>query len=174
MARTPTLPPDHPGMWRRLVARTHPDAGGDHELFIWTGAVRDLVCESRVATGGNPEARDHSSRRREASTDEEPARVSFDPAADFAALTARALAMAEEVGGVHGALLELLSDCEAPPMQTGAWEQRGASYKKLAAVGHMVSMTKAERGRWYRIAEDIPLSDRHAGHILGRLKRKAA
>ena len=28
MARTPTLPPDEPRMWRRLVARTHPDAGG--------------------------------------------------------------------------------------------------------------------------------------------------
>ncbi len=167
MARTPTLPPDHPGMWRRLVARTHPDAGGDHELFIWTGALRDVVC-----------GRETFSFRNETSPpprpDEEPARVPFDPSADFSELTRRALAMAEEVGGVHGALLELLSDCEAPPMQTGAWEQRGASYKKLAAVGHMVSMTKAERGRWYRIAEDIPLSDRHAGHILGRLKRKAA
>ena len=44
MSRTPTLPPDHPGMWRRLISRAHPDAGGDHELFIWTGAVRDVVC----------------------------------------------------------------------------------------------------------------------------------
>jgi hypothetical protein len=31
-------------MWRRLISRAHPDAGGDHELFIWTGAVRDVVC----------------------------------------------------------------------------------------------------------------------------------
>ncbi len=167
MARTPTLPPDHPGMWRRLVARTHPDAGGDHELFIWTGAVRDVVC-----------GRETFSLRSENSppprSDEDPPRVPFDLSADFSALTARALAMAEQVGGVYGALLEMLSDCEAPPSTTGAWEQRGASYKKLAAVGHMVSMTKAERGRWYRIAEDIPLSDRHAGHILGRLKKRAA
>jgi hypothetical protein len=82
--------------------------------------------------------------------------------------------MAEEVGGVYGALLEMLADCEAPPSTTGAWEQRGASYKKLAAIGHMVGMTKPERGRWYRVAESVPLSDRHAGHILGRLKRRAA
>lgn len=40
MARTPTLPPDDPRMWRRLLSRVHPDVGGPHELFIWTGAVR--------------------------------------------------------------------------------------------------------------------------------------
>ncbi len=168
MTRTPTLPLDHSGMWRRLLARAHPDSGGAHELFIWTGAVRDLVC------GGFSLQSETSERPAEPPADDEPARVPFDPSADFSGLTRRALAMAEEVGGVHGALLEMLSDCEAPPMQTGAWEQRGASYKKLAAVGHMVGMTKAERGRWYRIAEDIPLSDRHAGHILGRLKKRAA
>jgi hypothetical protein len=27
---------------------------------------------------------------------------------------------------------------------------------------------------WYRIAETIPLSQRHAGHILSRLKGQAA
>ncbi len=166
MARTPTLPPDHPGMWRRLVARTHPDAGGDHELFIWTGAVRDLVCgQERVPPRSDTPAEPPP---------EEPARVPFDPAADFSRLTRRAVAMAEEVGGVYGTLLEMLSDCEAPPSTTGAWEQRGASYKKLAAVGHMVGMTKVERGRWYRVAEAVPLSDRHVGHLLDRLKRKAA
>lgn len=35
MSRTPTLPPTEPAMWRKLLARAHPDAGGDHELFIW-------------------------------------------------------------------------------------------------------------------------------------------
>lgn len=167
MTRTPTLPHDHPGMWRRLISRAHPDAGGTEELFIWTGAVRDLVCsgDAKVATGRH---------FAEPQSSEEPARVPYPPGSDFATLTARAITMAEQVGGVYGALLEMLADCEAPPSTTGAWEQRGASYKKLAAVGHMVGMTKAERGRWYRIAEDVPLSDRHVGHILGRLKRRAA
>jgi len=36
--RTPTLPPTEPAMWRKLMVRTHPDSGGSHELFIWTGA----------------------------------------------------------------------------------------------------------------------------------------
>jgi hypothetical protein len=35
-------------------------------------------------------------------------------------------------------------------------------------------MTKAGRVRWYRVAEEIPLSDRHAAHILSQSKRSAA
>jgi hypothetical protein len=38
----------------------------------------------------------------------------------------------------------------------------------------MVGMSVTERSGWYRIAESIPLSDRHAGHILKRLKERAA
>ena len=162
MARTPTLPPDHPGMWRCLVARAHPDAGGDHELFIWTGAVRDVVCSlERIAPRGANSTPPRS--------DEDPARVPFDPSADFATLTGRAVAMAGEFAPV----LNLLRDCW--PLGHLAHEQgRGASYKRLAAIGHAWGMTKAERGRWYRVAEEIPLSDRHAAHILSRSKRSAA
>ncbi len=175
-----TAAPDDRSMWRRALAKLHPDGGGSHDLFIWAGVVRDVVCdvslrsERSAEAGGNPQPA-HPSRRREPSTSEEPARVPYPPdeTADFAALTARAVAMAEEVGGIHGALLEMLTDCEAPPSTSGAWE-RGASYKKLAALAHMVSMTKAERSRWYRVAEAVPLSDRHVGHILGRLKSRAA
>jgi hypothetical protein len=53
MTRTPTLPPDDRSMWRRLVGRAHPDAGGDHGLFIWAVAVRDAVCSGDLG----PEAR---------------------------------------------------------------------------------------------------------------------
>jgi hypothetical protein len=164
MSRTPTHPPNDRSMWRRLVSRAHPDAGGDHELFIWTVAVRDVVC-------GKAASARHFSKPRPA---EDPARVPFDPAADFSELTERALALAEDVGGVYGSLLEMLANCEPPPMQTAAWEQRGASYKKLAAIGHTVGMSKEERVGWYRVAEAVPLSDRHAGHIFGRLKKAAA
>jgi len=115
-------------------------------------------------------------RRRGASTHDAPSRVPYPPGetSDFAALTAKAVTMAEKVGGIHGFLLEMLEDCEAPPLTTGAWEQRGASYKWLAAIGHRVGMTKAERSRWYRIAEAVPLSQRHAGHILSKLQKAAA
>jgi hypothetical protein len=42
--RTQTHPLNDTRMWRRVVARTHPDTGRDHELFIWTGMVKDAVC----------------------------------------------------------------------------------------------------------------------------------
>ncbi len=31
-------------MWRRLFARVHPDAGGDHELFLFACALKDELC----------------------------------------------------------------------------------------------------------------------------------
>ena len=33
--------------WRLLLARLHPDAGGDHELFLFACALMDSVCEKR-------------------------------------------------------------------------------------------------------------------------------
>jgi hypothetical protein len=92
--------------------------------------------------------------------------------ADFEAGTREALRLADDLGSFHlyGRLLGLLSDCE--PMERLAHEQeRGASYKRLAAIAYACSMSKPERTGWYRCAESIPLSDRHAGHILGKLKR---
>ena len=49
----------------------------------------------------------------------------------------------------------------------------GASYKRLTAIGHLAGFDKTAQVRWYRIAEEIPLSDRHAAHILSRLKGAA-
>ncbi len=171
MARTTTRPPDDPRMWKRLLSRAHPDAGGAHELFIWTTAVRDVVCSSSLRGAASPEPTVHPSRRREASTDNRP-RVPFEPGCDFAALTGEVLRRAA-VGGEYGRILALLKDCW--PVEDLAHEQnRGASYKRLAAIAHAWGMSKAERIGWYRVAEDLPLSDRHAGHILSKLKRRAA
>ena len=30
-------------MWRRLLARAHPDGGGDDELFVWAKSLEELV-----------------------------------------------------------------------------------------------------------------------------------
>ena len=38
--------------WRLLLARLHPDAGGDHELFLFACALMDSVCEKRRARPG--------------------------------------------------------------------------------------------------------------------------
>ena len=31
-------------MWRLLLARLHPDAGGDHELFLFARALKEGAC----------------------------------------------------------------------------------------------------------------------------------
>jgi hypothetical protein len=118
---------------------------------------------------------DHRSRRRESSTTAAADRVPFDQLADFGILTDRALAMAGSVAEPYGFLLRQVADCY--PVEWGPLHDqqlRGATYKTLAAIGHTVGMSKAERVQWYRIAETISLSQRHAGHILSRLKRRAA
>ncbi len=167
MARTPTLPPDHPGMWRRLVARTHPDAGGDHELFIWTGALRDAICGGEIS-GGGPD------RTPPQAEQDAVARVPYPPGTDFEECILEALKVADsEAGTPYGPVLALLANCRPAPEQDPE-QERGAYYKRLAAIAHLWGMTKEERIGWYRVAEAIPLSDRHAGHILGRLKRRAA
>jgi hypothetical protein len=151
-------------MWRRARARAHPDAGGDHELFIWLGSVEEFV------RFGDERSREpwpsHQTSR------EEPARVPYAPDTNFEEATRTALRMGS-LGLPYGLVLSLLADCR--PLDHLIHEQgRGASYKRLAAIAHAWGMTKQERIGWYRVAEEIPLADRHAGHILSRLKRRAA
>ena len=38
--------------WRLLLARLHPDAGGDHELFLFACALMDSACGKRRARLG--------------------------------------------------------------------------------------------------------------------------
>ena len=162
---TTTRPPDDPKMWRRLIARTHPDAGGDHDLFIWTVALRDVVCGGELRIEPKPEP-----RRREA--DDKP-RVPY-PAGPYTFEEITRTALQRGAYGLpYGRVLSLLADCK--PLEHLAYEQeRGASYKRLAAIAHAWGMTKAERTGWYRVCEALPLSDRHAGHILARLKKSRA
>ena len=49
-------------MWRLLLARAHPDAGGDNELFLFACAVMDAVREERrpAAAGYDQPRPDHT------------------------------------------------------------------------------------------------------------------
>jgi hypothetical protein len=163
MSLTPTLPPNDKGMWRKVIARCHPDVGGSHDLFIWSMATRDVVCGGEL--GEEIPRRPHR----------DPDRVPFDQFAVFEVLTDRAVTMADAVAEPFGYLLRQTADCI--PERGGPvhdQQRRGATYKSLAAIGHRVGMTKAERVNWYKIAETVPLSQRHAGHILSKLQRAAA
>ena len=162
--RTPTLLPTEPAMWRKLLARTHPDAGGSHELFTWTNALKETVVEA--ATRPLYEASRHEPTD---TTD----RVPFDSGMNFNVMTLKALEIAETVEPPHAALLKKLSDISE--MVTPAMvkqQSRGATYKQLAAIAHTVSMNKPQRLKWYRVAEGVPLSLRHAGHILSKLNER--
>jgi hypothetical protein len=165
MTRTPTLPLDDKSMWRKAIARTHPDAGGSHEPCVWMQAVRDAVCNGDV--GAAPEANS------EARIVYEDGRVPFPQPADFEALTRRALDVASEVGGIFAVPLRYLADCR-PMLHLAHEERRGASYKRLALIGHVTGMSKSARIEWYHVAENVPLADRHAGHIIKQLKEPAA
>jgi hypothetical protein len=47
-------------MWRLLLARLHPDAGGDHDLFSFACAIRDELSsgnQAARATAGGDNAR---------------------------------------------------------------------------------------------------------------------
>jgi hypothetical protein len=139
-------------MWRRLLARCHPDAGGNEELFVWATALRDAVL------GAAREAQDV-------------ARVPYSEDSDFDAVTARAVSAAGKVEDVHGGLLLFLADCRTVA-HADREARRGASYQKLALIAYAAGMTGEERSGWYRVAEGVPLSERHAAHILAKLKKK--
>jgi len=166
-------------MWRLLMARLHGDAGGSDELFLFGQAVRERLLDGNpVQAPEAPGCAECRRGERRSKHDSGVQRVPYDPALGFAdefvMLTLRALSVGQHAEEPYRSLLALLIDCSPDERGQGAARQeRGASYKMLAFVGHLVGMTKAQRTRWYRIAEAVPLSDRHAGHILGRLKRRA-
>jgi hypothetical protein len=171
VTRTPTLPPDDKQMWRRLLARVHPDAGGAHELFIWTSSVRDEVCGEGTK---NVAGRTFTERREQSEpAGSGPDRIPFDTQESFDLLTRRILNL--EFDEPYASLIMLLADCHSSQESTLYRQQyRGATYKQLAYVAHLAGMSQAERTRWYRITESLPLSQRHAGHILKALQAPAA
>ena len=143
-----------------MKALAHPDAGGDHELFLWIASLHEHVAGDDIEP-----ARPRPHRTPECETE----RVSFEAALGFDALTTRALALSRTAGDPYGGVLALLTGCWEPAHPIIRC-RRGASYRQLAYIAHLAGMTTAERSGWYRVAEGVPLADAHAGHIIERLK----
>jgi hypothetical protein len=63
---------EDPRMWRLLLARLHPDAGGDQELFAFACAAKEELCRGRPAVrrpaGARGEHRARQWERRAADT----------------------------------------------------------------------------------------------------------
>lgn len=75
-----------------------------------------------------------------------------------------------EEGEPHRRILALLTNC--PTHDNGRQElkqRRGASYRQLAFIAHLAGLTGEERQTWYEIARSVPLSEKHAGHLIDRL-----
>ena len=174
MAHANTPPPDDRRMWRRVLARCHPDAGGAADLFVWAGGVREFVCrEDRF------HLRNEESAPRAYATVEYAERVPYDAALgwadEFVTLTMRAVSVGRHAEEPYRSLLALLIDCPADERGRAAAEQeRGAAYKQLGRIARVWGMTEGERVRWYDLARSIPLSEKHASHIIGRLDRGVA
>ncbi len=99
-------------------------------------------------------------------------RVPLGAPVDLERLTEEALRTAQREPPYAGRLLRLLADCE--PLPHLAHEQaRGASYDSLDLIADLAGVHDDERLHWYRVAEAIPLTDRHAHHIVDKLKRRA-
>lgn len=168
MPKTATASPTDPRLWRLLLARAHPDAGGTGELFVWAQGLREVLAD------GAPTGEAYGRRNTASSSPtEEPDRIPFDADLDPIAVTRRVVALVQELDYPYSAVLRLLANCASathgrPQLQ----ERQGATYRQLAAIAHTVGMSYSERLEWYRVGESVPLSQRHAGHILSRLKEK--
>jgi hypothetical protein len=165
-------------MWRRLLARVHPDQGGSDALFVWCQSLREYLSGdeggAKPASEGSARHTSHESSagQRSARSSWSSGRIPFDNDADFEDLTVEALSFAETAGEPYAGVLALLWDCEEASASDAVLyrqQKRGCSYKQLAAIAYRVGMTKQQRQEWYAIAEAIPLSMRHASHILSRL-----
>jgi hypothetical protein len=150
------------------MARCHPDQGGTDDLFVWARELQQHVAGDdveplrRTTTADSPRL-DYT--------------AAFDKAESFAELTAQAVALADTLEEPYASVLKLLSDCHELAEVVGIMyrqQHQRASYRSLAAIGHKVGVDKQARSYWYRIAEAMPLSQRHAGHILSKLQDEAA
>lgn len=169
MPRMAAASPTDGRLWRLLLARTHPDAGGSDELFVWAQGLRESLDQGRAETRACARCKPANSP-----TAEEPERIPFEDRSDPAALARRALYLADELEHPYKASLRLLSNYEpADHVHTQPQERRGATYRQLAAIAHAAGMSYSERLKWYRVAASVPLSQGHAGHIMSRLKGRA-
>ena len=153
MPRTSTMPPDDTNMWRKVLKRVHPDAGGDHELFIWMNNIKETV------GNGDPPPPPPQQPPPQRSNDRES--VEVDPMLLFREITDRALSVDEHP---YNEVLGVLQRCGGSGCRL-----KGATYKQLAAIAHRWGMSKSQRYRWYRVAEDVQLSRKHASYIMDEI-----
>lgn len=63
--------------------------------------------------------------------------------------------------------LQYLEGATYPDVE--ALAMQGASYKSLAKIAHLMNLSEKQRQKWYTVAQEVYLSQAHAGTIIGRI-----
>ena len=87
----------------------------------------------------------------------------------FGELTLHILERLEAIPEEYARLLRKLEDCQPMGRED---ETVGTTYKQLAYIGHRAGFSADDRQRWIALAASIPLTQRHAGHIIARLNEE--
>ena len=163
--------PDDRTLWKRLLARVHPDAGGSDDLFTWATKVRESLCVCTQEEECRPS--DRSSTRETYA----PERIPYDSDLGYVdehiMLTMRATSIGAREPEPFASILALLLDCPSQSHGRIALRQlKGATYKQLAYISHLSGLDNRERSIWYEICRVVPLSEQHAHHLIARLKER--
>lgn len=165
MNPTPTKPLTDPSMWRRLLARAHPDTGGSDELCVWAQALRNYVL-----TGKEPPRRESRSSP-QTSGREERTRVAYSPPEGYEAFDSHTAYIEEAVAPGEpepiARLLWMLEDC---PGAGNSQDTSGATFKQLHFIAGLAGLDDAHRRKLFAVAEEASLRSSHAGHIIKTLK----
>lgn len=175
IAKTQTPAPlTDSGFWRRVLARVHPDAGGNHEEFLFLSAARERVesCRGRCDRGPGPGPECGGSRSYETGADRTGAdRIRFpEGRVDHVELVARARGLARGHGRVLGAVLARLAGYQqATSGRARLAEQRGATYKQVRYLAALADVAPREM---YEAAERVPMSQAMVGYLITELKER--
>jgi hypothetical protein len=102
-------------------------------------------------------------------------RVPFDAGVDFEERTRCILHWYRDAPEPYRRVMVLLLDCASVDHgHAYARQYQGATYRQIAAIAHAADMSREVRRGWYAVCESVGLADRHARHILGRLRRREA
>jgi hypothetical protein len=143
MSRTATPAPlTDRQMWRRALSRVHPDVGGDRATFVWLTAVRESVedglcpeCSFRYRMSSSDKGR---ARRDTEGREDDVERIGFDPGVDHAERTLCSLRWYRNAAEPWRSVLMTLADYpEAEHGRRYAEQQKGASWRSLAAIAHV-------------------------------------
>lgn len=131
-------------MWRKLLAKVHPDAGGEHELFIWADQVREHCAESPAKT----QKKTYSPPR------------SHNPVREFM----------DGLQVVYQRPFDVLANKWMTSGNLGASTEE-ATKPQVAKIAHLCGMSDKHRYGFYGVCEEFGLTKQQASWVIEELTR---